>query len=97
VEPTNLSKVVHAMGTNWQPVPAGLPIANTYHTPVDPSLREPFMSSKMVIDATRQLPGEGGRKAYPDRNSGILEREAPESFKLVREKWDSLIKNIPIP
>ncbi len=96
VDPTNLSKVVHAMGTNWQPVPASLPIANTYHTPVDPSLREPFMSSKMVIDATRQLPGEGGPKAYPDTNRGILEREAPESFELVREKWDSFINKIPI-
>jgi UbiD family decarboxylase len=96
VEPTNLSNVVHAMGTNWQPAAASLPITNTYHTPVDPSTREPFMSSKMVIDATRQLPGEGGPEVYPETNRGILEREAPESFQRIREKWDSLIKNMPI-
>ncbi|MBW2609107.1 MAG: UbiD family decarboxylase [Deltaproteobacteria bacterium] len=89
VAPNDIPKVIHSMGTRWQPVPASHLIDQTFHSPMDPSLKEPFLSSKIIIDATKQLPGEGGPDAYPENNLAILEKEAPSAFEMVKEKWDT--------
>ena len=87
VEPADISRVLHAVGTRWQPVPASLLVNNAFHMPLDPSCREMFTSSKIVIDATRQLPGEGGPDSFaPDLRTALLER-VPESFEVVDRKW----------
>ena len=44
----------------------------------DPSQKVQGRTSKIVIDATRQLPEEGGREGFPDTNRALLERGAPE-------------------
>ena len=46
---------------------------------------------KMIIDATRQLPGEGGPAAFPKTNREILTTLAPEAFTRVDAKWGDLI------
>jgi hypothetical protein len=37
-------------------------------------------TSKIVIDATIQLPEEGGRKDFPGTNRALLEKGAPNVF-----------------
>jgi len=87
IEPSNISRVLHAMGTRWQPVPASLLVHHSIHMPIDPSLKEQFMSSKIIIDATRQLPSEGGPDSWvPDLHT-VMEEKAPEAFKIVDKKW----------
>lgn len=93
VEPANLSRVLHAVATRWQPVPASLLINNLFHMPIDPSLKDMFKSSKIVIDATRQLPSEGGPESWPADIRTVLEERAPESFEIVEKKWDEYFGN----
>jgi 4-hydroxy-3-polyprenylbenzoate decarboxylase len=87
VDITDLSRVVQVVGTRWQPVPASVLVDHSFHIPIDPSSREMFLSSKIVIDATRQLPGEGGPETYPKDNRTVMEEEAAAAFKLVEQKW----------
>jgi 3-polyprenyl-4-hydroxybenzoate decarboxylase len=88
IEPSNIPRVLHAMGTRWQPVPASLMISHSIHMPIDPSLKEPFMSSKIIIDATRQLPSEGGPDSWAPDLRTVMEERAPEAFEIVDRKWD---------
>ena len=55
---------------------------------LDPSVPTRGMTSKVVIDATRQLPAEGGPADWPAANRQLLVDGAPESFDLVRRRWD---------
>ena len=48
-----------------------------------------FLSSKIVIDATRQQPGEGGPDIYPEDNRTAIEEKAPEAFALVDRNWSA--------
>lgn len=89
VDPTDLSRVMHAVGTRWQPDSASLIIPQTTHIPIDPSCREMFLSGKIIIDATRQQPGEGGPDVYPEDNRTVLEERLPEAFSMVDKKWNS--------
>jgi 4-hydroxy-3-polyprenylbenzoate decarboxylase len=88
IEPSNITRVLHAVGTRWQPSPASLIVNHSIHMPIDPSCKEMFMSSKIVIDATRQLPSEGGPDSWvPDLRS-VMEERAPEAFEIVDKKWN---------
>ena len=50
-------------------------------------------TSKIVIDATKQWPEEGGPKVYPERNRVLLEQGAPEVFAQVDAEFGELLKN----
>jgi len=52
-----------------------------------------LLTSKIIIDATRQLPAEGGPKEWAPVSRVLLEEKAPESFELVNEKWAEYWKN----
>jgi UbiD family decarboxylase len=92
VDPADISRVLHAVATRWQPGPASLIINQSFHMPIDPSLKEMFLSSKIVIDATRQLSSEGGPELFPEDLRTALKERVPESFDLVEKKWDSYFK-----
>jgi len=92
IDPTDTSRVMHAVGTRWQPDPASLIVKQSIHIPVDPSCREMFLSSKIVIDATRQLSSEGGPESFPLDNRTAVEERAPGAFALVDEKWEDYFK-----
>jgi len=36
VEPSDMSRVIHAVATRWQPVPASLLVSHSIHMPIDP-------------------------------------------------------------
>jgi 4-hydroxy-3-polyprenylbenzoate decarboxylase len=84
-------EMMHAIGSRWQPQPATAIIPESRGMPLDPSLVKRPMTSKIVIDATRQWPEEGGPKAYQALNRAELERMAPDSFTRVDANWAKLV------
>jgi 4-hydroxy-3-polyprenylbenzoate decarboxylase len=91
IEVLDRTQVMHAMGARWQPQPATAIIPESRGMPLDPSLTKRPMTSKIVIDATRQLPEEGGPQVYQALNRTELERLAPESFEKVAARWNKLV------
>ncbi len=83
--------ILHAIGARWQPS-AHLFIPQTLQRAPDPSLPNRGMSSKMVIDATRQLPGEGGPESWPPYSRTLLEENAPDAFERIDKKWADLFE-----
>ncbi len=92
VDVSDVDRVLHAVGTRWQPVPATLMMKQMIHMPLDPSNPEFMKSSKVIIDATRQVPLEGGPEDFADDLRTVLEERAPESFDLVDDKWNDYFK-----
>lgn len=88
IEPTDLSRVMHAVSTRWQPDPATLMVKQSFHFLLDPSTHRNFLSSKIVIDATRQLPAEGGPEHFALDNRTVMDQQAPHAFDLVDRRWD---------
>jgi UbiD family decarboxylase len=81
------NQIFHALGTRWQPNPGSLLIPQTRGFPLDPSAPIRWMTSKMVIDATRQLPAEGGPEKWPAVSKVLIEERCPETFDLVGRRW----------
>ena len=87
IEVLDRTQVMHTLGSRWQPQPATVIIPESRGMPLDPSLTKRPMTSKIVIDATRQWPEEGGPAQYQALNRTELERLAPEAFDLVDARW----------
>ena len=83
--------VLKALGARWQPS-ASVMVPQTQMMMPDPSRQTPMLSSKIVIDATRQLPQEGGPSWWPATNRELLEQGAKDAFALVDENFDSYLK-----
>jgi len=77
--------VMFAVGSRWQPYPATKIIEDTFGLMTDPSQVKYARTSKIVIDATRQLPGEGGKAVFPETNRALLRKGAPDSFDQARK------------
>ena len=84
----NTDAVIAAIGSRWQPHPGTTIVPQIEGFFLDPSVPTRGMTSKVVIDATRQLPAEGGPAEWPAANRQLLVDGAPESFDLVRSRWD---------
>jgi 4-hydroxy-3-polyprenylbenzoate decarboxylase len=91
IEVLDRTAVMHTLGSRWQPAPATAIIPESRGMPLDPSLTKRPMTSKVVIDATRQWPQEGGPADYQALNRTELERLAPEAFKRIESRWDALL------
>ena len=61
--------------------------------PLEPSSPQRERSSKIVIDATRQWPEEGGPSDYPRFSRNVLLEENPEIFATIDRKWGAAIRN----
>lgn len=88
----DMTQVLHSIATRWQPHPASLIIPQIRSMTLDPSSPKRGLTSKIVIDATKQLSTEGGPESWPKVSRVILEEMAPESFNLVKEKWPEYFK-----
>lgn len=86
------TQMMQAIGSRWQPYPASEIIEEARGMPLDPSLRVRPMTSKIVIDATKQLPEEGGPDVYPELNRALLNSLAPESFARIDGRWEEFLK-----
>lgn len=80
-------EIFQALGTRWQPYPASEIIEKMRGMPLDASAPERFSTSKIIIDATRQLKDEGGPSIWPDISKVMLEEMSPETSKLVDKNW----------
>ena len=57
----------------------------------DPSTPKRGITSRVVIDATRQLPEEGGPQEYGKMNRECLVEDQPDIFDRVDKKWSGLL------
>ncbi len=88
------AEVLHAMSARWQPT-ASLVTPQSRVTLPDPSLAKPGVGSKIIIDATRQLPDEGGPPSWPTSSRVLLEENCPDVFDLVEQELPEYWKSIP--
>jgi 4-hydroxy-3-polyprenylbenzoate decarboxylase len=86
------TEVMHIIGSRWQPSPAAEILKDAMGMALDPSSPNRPKSSKIVIDATKQWPEEGGPKVYPELNRDLLRKLAPGSFELVDGQWEKYVR-----
>jgi len=87
------NEVLAAVGARWQPYPASHVVEKAMGLFTDPSQVNYAETSKIVIDATRQLPGEGGQESFPLSNRENLTRGAPEVWDIVDQKFGKMLKD----
>ena len=85
-------QVDNALVARWQPYTASSIIEEAKGMQLDPSQVKRGMTSKIVIDATRQLPEEGGPQVYPELSRTLLERMAPNAIPQVEAKFGDIIR-----
>jgi 3-polyprenyl-4-hydroxybenzoate decarboxylase len=85
--------VLFAVGSRWQPYPAAEIVKDVGGIITDPSQKVQGRTSKIVIDATRQWPEEGGREKFPELNRVLLERGAPEVFEQVDRLYGTRLRD----
>lgn len=93
VDVLNVPQVLHAVSSRWQPYPASLIVRQALASGLEPSAPEHGLISNIVIDATKQLPQEGGPATWPAVSRDLLEEHCPEAFDLVDAKWAEYWKN----
>lgn len=87
IDVLNRTEVMHIIGSRWQPAPASDIMKDMMGMPLDPSSPNRPRSAKIVIDATKQWPEEGGPQIYPERNRELLARLAPNARPAVDAQW----------
>ena len=55
--------------------------------PLDAAAPDRKTTSKVIIDATRQWPEEGGPPFYQELNRTLFENAAPDALERVTAKW----------
>ena len=86
-------EVMFAVGSRWQPDPASEIIKETLGLMTDPSQVKYARTSKIVIDATRQMPGEGGKEVFAKTNRELLIAGAPDAFEQVQKAFGDALAN----
>lgn len=77
-----------ALSTRWQPHPASYIFTERMETmPLEPSSPARGETTKMVIDATRQMPEEGGPAKFPSYSRNVFVDAAGDMLDLVDKKW----------
>ena len=76
-----------AVGSRWQPALATEIFENRMAFPLDPAAPDRKATSKVIIDATRQWPEEGGPPFYQELNRTLFENAAPDALERVTAKW----------
>ena len=80
-----------AFATRWQAWPASHIFEDLPTMPLEPSSPKREHTSKIVIDATRQLPAEGGPEKFPDYSRAVLEKHSPDLFEEVDARFGAII------
>ena len=76
-----------AVGSRWQPALATQIFEKRMAFPLDPAAPDRKTTSKVIIDATRQWPEEGGPPFYQELNRVVFERAAPDAIDRVTARW----------
>jgi len=91
VDLMNPGDVFFAVSTRWQAYPASEILRDLPTMPLEPSAPVRGITSKIVIDATRQWPEEGGPEEFPPLSRELLTDHAPDIFARVDAKWGERI------
>lgn len=82
-----------AVGSRWQPALATEIFEKRRAFVLDPAAPDRKTTSKIIIDATRQWPEEGGPPFYQELNRTVFERAAPDAIERVTARWpDQLLR-----
>ncbi len=81
-----------AITTRWQPATATEIIKNRRAFALDPASPDRKTTSKIIIDATRQWPEEGGPEVYQRLNRDVFEEAYPDAMARVTTKWPELLQ-----
>ena len=76
-----------AIGSRWHPSTASKIFEGRRAFPLDPAAPDRKTTSKIIIDATRQWPEEGGPPYYQELNRAVFERAAPDAIAQVTARW----------
>ena len=76
-----------ALGSRWHPATASEIIEDRMAFPLDPASPDRKTTSKIIIDATRQWPEEGGPPFYQELNRTVFEEAEPDALERVLAKW----------
>ena len=90
VDVRNPRQVMAALGARWQPYPASQVINQTLSQQLDPSGGGRKVTSKIIIDATRQMPEEGGPDEWPPLSKELLLKDFPGALDEIDRRWDEL-------
>ena len=86
------TQILFALGSRWQPAAATELLKDMWGLSTDPSQAKQGRTSKIVIDATRQWPAEGGRENFPATNRELLETGAPGVIAEVDRLFGTALK-----
>ena len=92
IDVRNPRQVMAALGARWQPYPASQLIKQTLSQQLDPSGGGKKLTSKIIIDATRQMPEEGGPEQWPPLNKEQLVKEFPDALEKIDQRWRELFQ-----
>ena len=80
-------------GARWQPFSASEIVEKAGAMGGDPSATKRGEGSRIVVDATRQWPEEGGPNNYSIMNRSCLTDAYPDVFTVIDDNWSHLIDN----
>lgn len=86
------TQIMFALGSRYQPAGATELLNDLWGLSTDPSQTKPGRTSKIVIDATRQWPEEGGRQEFPATNRALLETAEPGLYAEVDRLFGAQIR-----
>jgi 4-hydroxy-3-polyprenylbenzoate decarboxylase len=88
ISPYRLDDVWQVLGSRWQPFPAASIIREAPGIMLDPSLGNPPKTSKIIIDATPQLPKEHGPEVFVGNSKRLLQDALPDALRNIDKLLD---------
>jgi len=90
ISPYRLDEVWQTLGARWQPYPATQIIREASGIPLDPSLRNPPETSKIIIDGTPQFPEESGPVELVGNSKRLFQDARPDALRRIDSLLDKL-------
>lgn len=87
----NLSEVLHAIGSRWQPSRSSKIIDEANGLSGDPSSITKGKGSRIVINATRNSTVQISGEPFPNMNIEILKDKFPDALKDIEEKFKEFL------
>lgn len=90
VNPASWPEVLDALASHWQPVPGSVLLPLMKGWELDHTTRIHGMTSKIIIDATRQFPEEGGPLHSDQTGADVMREQAGEAVAFIEQHWADL-------
>ncbi len=87
VNPSSWPEVLDALASHWQPIPGSLMMPQMKGWELDHTTRVHGITSKIIIDATRQFPQEGGPERSDPTGVDVMQKLAPDTIAWIEKTW----------